>query len=1172
MLIETMFSRDINRTINGVIKVMQDDDENLQQELEEYVITRELQRHFNDFYDHYGHSLHRGTDQMGVWISGFFGSGKSHFLKILSYLLSNQEVNGRKAIDYFEDKFSYDPLQFEAMLRASSIPTETILFNIDSKSTSKEKDAILRVFTKVFYEHCGYYGDDLKVARFERMLDRQGDLDAFKTMYHQAHDEDWALGREAFYLREEPIVQALVQAAGISEQSARNWFNSAETAEMSIDRLAGEIKEYVQGKSPDFRLIFLVDEVGQYIGDDSGLMLNLQTMVEDLGTKCEGRVWIIVTSQEDIDSVTKVKGNDFSKITGRFNTRLSLSSSSVDEVIKRRILEKTGDAKERLSLLYHEKSSVLKNLITFSQGTVADLKGFTSAEDFAATYPFVPYQYLLMQAVLTQIRKHGSSGRSLSSGARSMLSCFQEAAQSLGKRDEDALVPFCSFYDTIHTFLDGSIRGVIERATRAADAGDVIQHRDIDLLKLLFLIRYVDTLPPNLENLSTLMVDSISADKIKLRRSLQESLDRLVSQNYVSRNGESYFFLTDDEQDINRDIRNTLVDQNDVIKSLGNTIFRDLYPSTRVDYGNRYAIPYDQYIDESAVGNTTSDIRLRFISLLSDLSQGDADAVLMMRSQNNEAIVLLSNEFPYFQELEDSLKITRYVRTRNVAQLPESHRQIIQAKQSQARDHERRASDMLKEAILRGTFYITGARADIRGSTIKEKLDSAMRRLVEDVFVKLNYLDTFVENDADIQRILNDGQRQARMGAVNRPNSQALDELAEYMKIQHDRHIPVTMKDLLKRYQAAPYGWREIDISALVATLVADLKLQVISSGNVIAPRDTRMVGYLRKRNEVEMTRVKLNEAASEDLIQQAREAVREVFGLHDVEREEGPLCDLVEHRLQDAQGRNQVIYDQYSSDITYPGKALVQDARSLFSGILAKRADNVVFLRAFLEKKDALLAWNTGFEKVRFFFDHQRVIFDQAANLLARVKRERSYFSEEEQALQAMREMEAILAYDEPYDSIRLLDDLRQVINLAYGRINQEKHKRVEQALVSARGDIHTLAGSRPDLRDRVREADERLARFAEEAMKSASAMELMALITEIEDYKDRICAAIEQLMADDGSREVPPSSRLRAVRRVELFPQRVLQNEAEIADYLERVKGKMRERLEGHDGLQLL
>lgn len=150
------------------------------------------------------------------------------------------------------------------------------------------------------------------------------------------------------------MVEALTETLGMSETAARNWFNGTETADMSIEQLVKEIKEYIDSKGKNFRLLFMVDEVGQYIGSDGSLMLNLQTIVEEIGSKCDGRVWVMVTSQEAIDSITKISGDDFSKIQGRFNTRLSLSSSSVDEVIKKRILAKTVEATEALKASYNK--------------------------------------------------------------------------------------------------------------------------------------------------------------------------------------------------------------------------------------------------------------------------------------------------------------------------------------------------------------------------------------------------------------------------------------------------------------------------------------------------------------------------------------------------------------------------------------------------------------------------------------------------------------------------------------------------------------------------------------------------------------------------------------------------------------------------------------------------
>ncbi|MCY7285473.1 MAG: DUF6079 family protein [Cyanobacteria bacterium CAN_BIN43] len=134
MKITELFDKDIRRDINGVIKVGQQDDSNLEQELSEYVVTKELDKHFNDFFGRYTNALDAPTDKMGIWISGFFGSGKSHFLKILSYLLENRQVQGRKSVDYFDENRISDPILRGNIVRSANISTDVILFNIDSKA------------------------------------------------------------------------------------------------------------------------------------------------------------------------------------------------------------------------------------------------------------------------------------------------------------------------------------------------------------------------------------------------------------------------------------------------------------------------------------------------------------------------------------------------------------------------------------------------------------------------------------------------------------------------------------------------------------------------------------------------------------------------------------------------------------------------------------------------------------------------------------------------------------------------------------------------------------------------------------------------------------------------------------------------------------------------------
>ena len=820
MLLQNIYKSDINRDINGVIKVAQDDEQSIVQELSEYIITKELRRHFNTFLNHYERSLETPTDKIGVWISGFFGSGKSHFLKILSYLLSNKSVGGKKAVQYFSDKFD-DPMMFAQLENCVRVPTETILFNIDSKSPlTKDKTAILRVFAKVFYEHLGFYGNDLKVAKLEQFIAKSGKTELFKESFERINGGAWEDSRDSFAFFEDDIVDAMSEALGMSETAARNWFNGEEEIELSIEQLVKEICEYINSKGRDYRLMFMIDEVGQYIGSDSDLMLNLQTIVEEIGTKCGGRVWVMVTSQEAIDSITKISGDDFSKIQGRFNTRLSLSSSSVDEVIKKRILAKTDSARQLLIQQYDKNNQVLKNLFTFNNA-VLDLKGYSGEGEFVETYPFVPYQFRLMQNVLAEIRKHGNSGKHLSGGERSMLSGFQEAAQAIQDRDEYALVPFYRFYDTVHTFLESSIRRVIDRCQNAADNHDGIEQADVNLLKLLYLVRYVDDIKANVENISILMADDIRTDKVSTRLTIQQSLDRLVSQNYASRAGDTYTFLTDDEQGIAREIKNTPVDSAIITKAISDIIFGKLFVGKKFKYG-KYDFLYDQRIDETVIGQLTGSIALHFITVASEIYSTDDSLFLMKSAADNEVIVVLAESQPYFKELEDAMKIRRYVKSKNVAQLPEMIQSIIRNRQNQASAHEKRAEELISAAISEGRVYAAGDKLTLKVSSVRERIEKAMSILVESVYTKLGYVRKNYESDADILQILS-GDRQMILEGAESPNAEAVKELFQYLEIQKMKQLPTSMGDIQKRYQAIPYGWREIDIAAVTAELITSV-------------------------------------------------------------------------------------------------------------------------------------------------------------------------------------------------------------------------------------------------------------------------------------------------------------------------------------------------------------
>lgn len=1169
MKIQSMFQKDIDRDINGVIKVSQDDQQSLKQELSEYIITKELRRHFATFFDNYVKAIDTPTDKIGVWISGFFGSGKSHFLKMLSYLLSNKKVDGKHAFDYFADKFD-DPMMYATVQKCVRIPTESILFNIDIEGPiNKDKTAVLRVFAKVFYNHCGFYGEDLKVAKLERFIDKQGKTDAFRAAFKEVNGEEWVNARDSAAFFEDDVVEVLQSVLGMSETAARNWFNGEENADMSIKQLVSEIKEYVDSKEGNFRLLFCVDEVGQYIGDDGDLMMNLQSLVEEIGDKCRGKVWVMVTSQEAIDSVVKITGNDFSKIQGRFNTRLSLSSSSVDEVIKKRILAKTEDADHLLQMEYEKEASGLKSLFAFDN-PILDIKGFTSAAEFSATFPFVPYQFIVIQKVLAEIRKHGNSGKHLSGGERSMLSGFQEAAQKIENKDENALVPFYQFYDTVHTFLESAIRRVIDRCQNAADAHDGLEQQDVNVLKLLYLVRYIEDVKANIENIAILMIDDIHTDKIALRASITASLERLLSQNYISRNGDTYAFLTDEEQDIAIDIKNTPVDSAQIVQSISQTVYGEIYPAKKYKYG-KYDFAYDQYVDGTLKGASTGGMRLRIVTVASDYYGAPNERLIMDSQVNNEAIVVLSADTSYFDELEQAMKIRKYVKQRNVSQMPDSIQRIIRDRNDEARKLESHARSLIEKAIVEGKLYVHGEVLDPKCSSAKDKLDEAMKNLVESVYSKLNMVNQFVDSDADILSILNgtdDGQI-ASVG-TGKNNEDALNEISQWLELQNQNMLKTSMGDVQRRYQAIPYGWKEIDIAALIARLIVQQKIQINYGGAVVGKEERRLVDFLRKKTEIDKAIVVRRIAPSEELIRKSVNFLRNYLGAMDIPSDEDGLIRFVLNTFETKQSHYQKLLDEFYSKERYPEKETVTAARDLMNDVLSQRKDNVALLKRMVQKQDDLLDSAEDMEDVEMFFKAQRTVFDDAKKRLAGILKERDYFAADADTLNVISTMSTILAMQKPYSRIGELPELVRKVKTAYDSLLDMKREEVAENIRRCMQDVHQLAGEARDAEELLCQADERFVNKRETAKTATSLTELDAMITQLLNYKDTFCRRMEVISASR-QQEAQKPPKIITVRRDDLCSVKRLQSKEDIDKYVEAIREKLMKALESCDGVQI-
>ena len=1183
MIIEQLFQEDINRKINGVVKVDQDATDVLVQELDEYVITRDLKKHFITFFNNYGESFRERTVDIGVWISGFFGSGKSHFLKMLSYLLANQEVQGVRTVERFRKKFADDPATFMLIDSVTKGHTDTILFNIDIEgSINKDKTAVLRVFAKMFYNYLGFYGENLKVAKLEQFIDKRGKTKEFRRVFEEKNGGPWLEARDSFAFFEDDVVYTLKKVLSMSEDSARNWFNGKETVETSIAQLVSEMKEYVDNKPDDFRLIFMADEVGQYVGGDTDLLINLQSLVEKIGSECGGKIWVVCTGQEAIDEIIKARENEVSRIQARFKTRLSLTSSSVDEVIQKRILKKKPEVEPALTQVYNKNDSVLRNLFSFTDA-VLDIKGYIGPQDFIRNFPFVPYQFIIMQKVFAEIRKHGNSGKHLSGGERSMLSGFQEAAQKIQDKDEYALAPFYLFYDTVHTFLDSSIRRVIERCQKAADNGDGIEEQDVNVLKLLYLIRYVDDIPANLDNIVILMANDIHLDKITMRETVRGSLERLLSQNYIGRTGDTYNFLTDEEQDIQRDIyKNTQVDTSAIVERIGQMIFADIYTTKKYRH-EKYDFPFDRMVDTTSIGAVTGSMKLRIMTVATDTVE--KSELRLMTESKDQAIVVLS-ETPYYESLEKAMKVRKYVKQRNVAQLPKSVQDIIRNHQDEATKYESSAEKDLKKAIIGAEFYVDGEHIEIKGGDAKSKLDQALEYLVTHVYSELGLITKNADTDADVFAALN-GENLSGVMAGFEDNHDAAEKMEEYLNIQDQKKFHTSMADIQRRYQAIPYGWREIDIAVVAAMLIYKQKVTVKYGGETIRPDNPKLPDMLRKKSETGKTGIFKRQVITAINMRRVKDLLRKYFDVMDIPDDEDGLVRYIVEKFEELKAHYEELNKRYDGH-KYPDRNIVTKALSLMESVLSQRKDNTALIDRLLKEEDKLLDNKDDMQRVEGFFKNQVQVFDAAVRMEVELRNDLSYLQKEEEANQALNQIRKITVVEAEqssiYKSIPELNGLMDTVREGHGKLLEKKRAEILEIIRQCLEEIHKLALEMPEAKSTSNIADKYFDEQKKIVSELGSLLQLDGLKLQMWAYKDETVNKINSLChpktpvaptikpKEDG-KATPQAQKkfIKNVYRQAVFTSKTLESQEDIDAYVERIRAYLTDMMKDCDGIKL-
>ncbi len=553
--IKSLFVNDINRRIEEVIKVDQTTDDILRDEINEYVVTEAIRIHYTKIFEAFRVTPNNPHEGIGIWVSGFFGSGKSSFAKMLGLSIENRPVAGIAAGDRFAQRAGDNKLQVLLKTINEQIPTHAVIFDVSTdRGIRSGNQSLTEIMYGLFLQSLGY-AKDLDLSELEIALEEKGQLERFEAEYHRLFNKEWSSekGKVAFALSEASrVLQSLDPQ---TYPMADSWVKAVKNkADISPGKLAERVNELMKRRRPSQALMFVVDEVGQFVARDVQKMLDLQAVVQSLGRVGRGKHWIAVTSQEKLSEL--VSGLDDKKIElarlmDRFPQELQvhLEPSDISEVTSRRVLTKNAPAQKVLGELFDEH----RGRFTEHTRLTADIKlPDLTRDSFIDLYPLLPYQIDLIIQVVSGLRTQGGASRHVGGANRTIIKLAQQLLINPAVNLADQPIGSVARLDQVYDLVEGNIGSEV-RAKISAISKELEHSLAQPVAKVICLLQYVKSVHRTAENIAAALHPRVAGDS--QLAAVKDALRQLEAANKVRLGDDGYRIPTPAEDDWER-IRN----------------------------------------------------------------------------------------------------------------------------------------------------------------------------------------------------------------------------------------------------------------------------------------------------------------------------------------------------------------------------------------------------------------------------------------------------------------------------------------------------------------------------------------------------------------------------------------------------------------------------------------
>ncbi len=858
--IGNLLSRDLSRKIEEIIQVDQTDEQSVYSEITEYIATNSIRDQYAALLKAVAEAPAEPHESVGVWVSGFFGSGKSSFAKNFGYALENRRILGQDFSALFKQQIRDEQIGNLLDLINTRFPTEVILFDIAKEQDTRRVTQRIAEFIYTALLRELDYAEDFDLAELEIELEAEVKLEQFIAKCKQIHSQEWRIVRKGAQRlsRASAVLHALDP---VTYPAADSWAHTQRSrdAAISVSKVVHRTFELFGRRRPGKALVLVIDEVGQHVARSGDKIEDLRATIEEFGKvgrnllkarKIPAPCWIVVTSQEKLDEVVAAidsKRVELAKLQDRFRHRVDLAPSDIREVATRRVLAKKDDALPILRKHYSANQGALNAALRLER---TSRKTAVSEEDFIQYYPYPPHYIDIGISIMSGIRLQPGAPRHFGGSNRTIIKQAYEMLVSKRTRLAECPIGTLVTLDRVYELVEGNLSN--ERRTDIHEInerfkGDPEKQWTLRVAKAICLLEFVRDLPRTEANIAAFLIDKVG-DPTPVAQ-VAAAIKILYDAQFIRNTEDGWKLQTAQEKNWETEKKSLDPrprDRNEIARNALRSIFGE--PALRTYRHKDYrTFRIGISVDGTTVGDE-GDIKVA-------LAMADDDSEFSNRinetrdesRQKNHASDLywVFALAPEIDELVAQLfasrkMVEKYDQLRAQRKITPDEASCLQDEKNFVLNYESRLRDKVTEAIERGTGMFRGVARDASslGKNLGEIIKKFLEQIVPDLYPKLEMGSRPLHGDepdvflkaADLKalpQVFYVGER--GLGLVTRegskyvpnPGADVAKEIRDYLASQHDygNRDACLGKALENRFNGTPYGW-ERDVLRLVLAVL----------------------------------------------------------------------------------------------------------------------------------------------------------------------------------------------------------------------------------------------------------------------------------------------------------------------------------------------------------------